>query len=656
MEAFQVVSRQKNKALSKMVVDVYKLAEGNDKFLTPLKEMLKYHLYKEACEWSVLLELQDHFSVNDFLIPLMLQDKLSVIDDFLKASPRHQIEFVKCLDDILGEKNMSNHLDKIIHELDIPSVHHNTLLKLNQPRGLGKFIKRLVATYNITSDVTPNQSRRTSYSTISYLVHRRYIDKNLNKEAFRELIYDACGSDRDFWWHVIQKVSQAGDAKEGLYWCRQLDIQREEMPGMVRQLYDQGWNEEDEASSSNATESGEFDCWDMDFSNDYFYRLVLPPSSIVIVDTEGGLASLVECGLAGVSRVGIDSEWKPVLNRSRSELALLQIATPDKVYLVDVIALAPFKHLWHELGLILFANQDVVKLGFSLNHDMSMLSRYIELSDANLSGPGYLDLASVWSKLVSDFNFRFPFEALDAYCLLEIYSALERICSENAIPFDEVVRDVMVGSWKQGKSKKKSIGVVKDHKEKIVINEEPVRVEHLKVACDAMLVGLGKQLRRCGVDSVLIPPQSPLDHYISCAVDESRIILTKGNSYRKLCNGKEMMTVDSVKMSEILNINSRQASKVMYPAGYLEENEDCDYFSEEEEEEDYWEPQIKICDKPFITNRSGSKVEVQGVPYEILTRVSEIYICETCGSSYWDDGHFDRVLGSLGSLEVLERL
>lgn len=36
------------------------------------------------------------------------------------------------------------------------------------------------------------------------------------------------------------------------------------------------------------------------------------------------------------------------------------------------------------------------------------------------------------------------------------------------------------------------------------LNPEPVGVQDLRVVCDNMLTGLGKELRRCGIDTVIL--------------------------------------------------------------------------------------------------------------------------------------------------------
>jgi len=49
-----------------------------------------------------MLGLYDEFTVEDFLVPLVLQDKLHFVDEFLQNSPEHQVELVKFLDSVFG--------------------------------------------------------------------------------------------------------------------------------------------------------------------------------------------------------------------------------------------------------------------------------------------------------------------------------------------------------------------------------------------------------------------------------------------------------------------------------------------------------------------------------------------------------------------------
>lgn len=66
----------------------------------------------------------------------------------------------------------------------------------------------------------------------------------------------------------------------------------------------------------------------------------------------------------GVDVVGIDCEWKPSFGVNTNALALMQIATRQAVFILDVIKLgSSYVHLWHQLGDVLFNNCDILKLG-----------------------------------------------------------------------------------------------------------------------------------------------------------------------------------------------------------------------------------------------------------------------------------------------------
>jgi ribonuclease D len=68
--------------------------------------------------------------------------------------------------------------------------------------------------------------------------------------------------------------------------------------------------------------------------------------------------------LQDVPIVGLDSEWKPFFGTKKNELALIQIASLEQVHILDVCSLGlKCPNLWNKLGLTLFANENIIKLG-----------------------------------------------------------------------------------------------------------------------------------------------------------------------------------------------------------------------------------------------------------------------------------------------------
>lgn len=72
------------------------------------------------------------------------------------------------------------------------------------------------------------------------------------------------------------------------------------------------------------------------------------------------------CDIAdGASTIGIDLEWKPTMVAPAGELALLQLAKEDKVFLIDVLSLANSHHLWSQFALAFLNNHDILKIGIT---------------------------------------------------------------------------------------------------------------------------------------------------------------------------------------------------------------------------------------------------------------------------------------------------
>lgn len=68
-------------------------------------------------------------------------------------------------------------------------------------------------------------------------------------------------------------------------------------------------------------------------------------------------------GPNGALLLALDCEWKPSVNRGKSELSLLQLATPTDVFVLDMIALVSYRRHWDQIVSNLFNNQEVLKIG-----------------------------------------------------------------------------------------------------------------------------------------------------------------------------------------------------------------------------------------------------------------------------------------------------
>lgn len=82
----------------------------------PLQQLLREKKYKEAAQYAAMLQLQTYFpDVESLLLPLILQNKLTIVDEFLDNCPEMQEALVKYLDNLIApDNNMQMALDRVI--------------------------------------------------------------------------------------------------------------------------------------------------------------------------------------------------------------------------------------------------------------------------------------------------------------------------------------------------------------------------------------------------------------------------------------------------------------------------------------------------------------------------------------------------------------
>uniref|UniRef100_A0A914W020 Uncharacterized protein n=1 Tax=Plectus sambesii TaxID=2011161 RepID=A0A914W020_9BILA len=387
--------------------------------------------------------------------------------------------------------------------------------------------------------------------------------------------------------------------------------------------------------------------------------------SIRIVDDREGLAECVDHLFNSSSAdradggevvIGLDTEWRPLFLCSNEQVALIQVATKDCAFLIDVLALESIlsEQEWICFFEQLLCTDEAFKLGFDFAGDLRTIAQTLPFCRDVLSGTknvvclvqlvknlcrldssfaedlcasrdgegssvdnhnqstassstgdcsldqsiaesvedgggaivGELPISSQRQKTHSTSQVHFKltdlcahllgrpldkseqfgnwakrplrpeqirYAALDAYCQIEIFNELKRKAQELLIDWEDVVArstvDISAGTKAEHKKsrvrqpkKKMTDAEFRDLIQRLNAatlcdqnGEKTQSPKDVRVAVDSMIQGLGKHLRRCGVDTVIAEDgRSARDTLVKLARTDQRFVLTSGKAYMGL--------------------------------------------------------------------------------------------------------------------------
>lgn len=125
--------------------------------------------------------------------------------------------------------------------------------------------------------------------------------------------------------------------------------------------------------------------------------------------------------------VGVDIEWPP-FGTQLKKATVLQIATHDKIFLLDIFSLREDKSCSvinsQQLIRLLFGNRHILKLGYGLKEDLHVLSRSLPgIDDVSKSIVNWIDIQNLWSNIEAKYPSFLPpagenYNSLVYFCVI----------------------------------------------------------------------------------------------------------------------------------------------------------------------------------------------------------------------------------------------
>lgn len=98
LEAINAVADQKNMKLITKVVNLYHGVKIKESLICIVKNHCLKFSFATACRMAIALQLFKHFEVQDFILPLIVQDKLPLAEEYLSHNVNLQKTTINLLD------------------------------------------------------------------------------------------------------------------------------------------------------------------------------------------------------------------------------------------------------------------------------------------------------------------------------------------------------------------------------------------------------------------------------------------------------------------------------------------------------------------------------------------------------------------------------
>ncbi|XP_008298904.1 exonuclease mut-7 homolog [Stegastes partitus] len=562
--------------------------------------------YKEAAVLSIKLQLQQELNMEEMCVPLILQDKLPLAESFVTGHSHLEKQLVTLLDSWCHRDFTVEEISKQFPRVAL-SKHCTSQI---HPKMVTKHVLRLADKFKIDQALCPNALHKRRLDSLRFLMYKRFVEKTMTEENWSDHVQYVVAGDLELQVHLVEVLAKYSTLEKASQWSLKYDVPRNRLPCGV-------WEKQQslppELQQICQNDPGQTEEWVPSQAHcQRFYQVPLSKDKVQFVDTPEALKRCRSIVLKEGGIVGVDMEWQPTFGCiAAQQVSLIQLAVSDHVFLLDLCANGFCQHP-ETLGFIrdLFSERNVLKLGYGMSGDIKCLvATWHQLVEEPLKMEGLLDLLSIHQKILrgkANRTHNGPKEVLvgedcaekglsllvqqvlgrpldkteqmsnwekrplrisqiryavaDAYCLLDVYSALSSNPASFGLPADlrsisssqsekskdQKRKEKQDKQTKQALSKEECQGAQRaspprsDTEKGLLCGEKPsedsppLPPQQLRVVCDNMLQGLGRYLRCLGVDVVMLENND--DHRVAAklAQAEGRVILTCGQPFQTL--------------------------------------------------------------------------------------------------------------------------
>ncbi|KAM3825575.1 exonuclease mut-7 homolog isoform 2-T5 [Vipera latastei] len=382
-----------NVSLMEPLISIYQLHTADRQCLLYLvSQLCQQGKFKEAATLSIKLKLQPDLEFEKVCVPLLLQDKIELVEAYVEGSPELQRSLVRLLDSwsVPGfqAKNLARQYQALPGKW--PEVIHC--------RVIHKIAFRLLDRYSLGPELCPHILNQRHLSTLKYLIHKRFVEKSMTQENWADHIQGIVRENRWLQEQLVRLLTRYAGLGVAARWARHYCLHGDSLPrGVADRMEEPAGLERDDASEQTHWDSAKEGC----------YQLPVPRRNILFLSTWEEVMACQEQVLQPGQVVGIDLEWRPSFSTigGKPRVSVVQLAVWGHVFLLDMLQLLRQGERGPQAALsgfflTLLADPAILKLGYGMSGDLRNLMATCGISrDVDLQLSGILDLYLIHQKL-----------------------------------------------------------------------------------------------------------------------------------------------------------------------------------------------------------------------------------------------------------------
>ncbi|XP_026568376.1 exonuclease mut-7 homolog [Pseudonaja textilis] len=260
-------------SLLQPLVSLYQLHTADShRLLGFVDQLCQQGKFKEAAILSIKLKLQPDLEFEKVCVPLLLQDRMELIEAYVEGSLELQQSLLQLLDSWSVPGFQIKDLARQYRALPgkwPEKINHRTM---------NKVAFRLLQKYSLDPVLYPHILNQRHLGTLKYLLHKRFVEKSMTQENWSDHIQGIIEDNQWLQEQLVQLLVRYAGLEVAVQWARHYRLLGDSLPpGLAARMDEPAIPERDDASQQGPS------AWDS--LQEGCYQLPVPRADVLFLST-----------------------------------------------------------------------------------------------------------------------------------------------------------------------------------------------------------------------------------------------------------------------------------------------------------------------------------------------------------------------------------